>query len=259
MIKHLNVSDSLSTIVVVALYSVVAMVAGHAYAGTHGMSTKPPQVEDVLDRLFRAETLDELSRQPELWRSELSPEQRKFLVIALIPHLWSQQSLGLELPEGTVIETRYDWSKGIPSEVQRAERRLRHDVSMSAGRAAWAIEELLLCSLPVVIWAGSDDAARSTAIARACQGIVAAMEMPLVDGTERAPVEQRLAAARSEKSRPRLLAELAKDRSPDVRAAVAANRKTPYHTVTALLNDPEEVVRAAAEENHRRARSIGGD
>lgn len=212
--------------------------------------------DELLDQLFRAEEFSELYQQPGLWRSELSPEERKSLVVALIPHLWSQQSLRLALPAGTVIEPRYDWSKGIPPEVQQADRRIRHDLSMAAGRATWAIEELLLCSLPVVYWKGVEEDERSEAIARACQGIVAAMDVPLVDGTERAPVEQRLAAAQSEDSPPRLLAELANDSSAEVRAAVAANIRTPLETVRKLESDPVAAVRAAASENARRARSL---
>ncbi len=248
-LTKVSVTSILATLF--ALLTTLAMVESARKTPGDCQST-----EAILDQLFHAETLNELYRQPSLWRSELSPEERKSLVVALIPHLWSQQSLRLALPEGTVIEPRYDWSKGIPQEVQQADRRIRHDLSMAAGRATWALEELLLCSLPVVFWRGAEADARSEAIARTCQGIVAAMDVPLVDGTERAPVEQRLAAAQSEDSRPRLLAELANDSSAEVRAAVAANRQTPLETVRKLESDPDMAVRAAAKENARHARSL---
>lgn len=218
--------------------------------------TPDQQVERALRQLLETNTYEELIALPASWRSELSSSQRKSLVTSLLPYLWSSQELELVLPEGVVLEARYDWSKGYPEEVRRAKQRIRHDLLTRAGRASWAIEELLLCSLPVVLWANAEESARTDAIAKACQAIIEAMELPVVDGTERATVAQRLAAGVSVQSSPRMLEELAKDSSPQVRAAVAANRGTPLKVVVQLLKDPEESVRTAAEENLQHARRL---
>jgi hypothetical protein len=235
--------------------SSLLMINQHVYAKVIVKSAEcDPVIAAATDELWPVKNYEDLIRLIETWRRRLTPAQRHALVVTLLPHLSSRTELPFTVPKDTVIEARFDVSRGFPAAVLQAKHRLKHDPGTEAGRVTIALEELLLCDLPPIASIPVPDAARNATILRSCQHVVAAMNWPAADIASGATVEQRVSAASAITSSERLLAELSKDPAAEVRCGVAANPNTPLNVLDVLQNDQDKGVSSRARENRHRAR-----
>lgn len=178
------------------------------------------------------------------WRKDLTLAQRKELIIQLVAWLPREGELKLTVPNDVWLTAREDVRK-VTAQTLLAHRdaeRIRQDLLQENGRAAWAIEELLYCELPVCGGVNSENTPDH--VAQVAQFVIQAMQAPPVD--ESAAVGDRVRWAGDFYASQTLLRHLASDVSPQVRAAVARNPNTHPKILDALAKDTDPEVRQAA-------------
>ncbi|MBX9659360.1 MAG: hypothetical protein K2X00_12395 [Nitrospiraceae bacterium] len=211
-----------------------------------------------LTAMFLCGTYPELVNLVKEWRTELSEEMQKRILIALLQKLGSARPLNLREKDRIFVLSEQDSIAGnaLPPDSAAGKIVVRHDILTEGGRAAWAIEKLLPCELPRVL-SEMDDARRNALKEQAYALVISAMWIPdetavAEAGDIRERLQLKLAIGRyTDRS---VLSKLSKSRYVPVRTAVAANPRTLRVVLGQMLDDPSPQVRAAAEKSLQSAR-----
>lgn len=183
------------------------------------------------EAVFAAQNTKELALRAAHLRNDLSDSQQRELIVLLLRRIGSLKKCPFD-PSTDKVDTTDK----------------RHDLATETGRAAWALEQLLPCRLPVF----DGDPANCDRLAKASyQRVIETLTLP----AEMLPMNERVTVAASANAAKDVLSRLAKDPEIPVRRAVAENPRTTARALLPLWHDPDPGVSAAARQNLRRVRA----
>lgn len=209
--------------------------------------TPPTSLQAEVQTLFTTTDYEKLPPVIARWKEQLPPAERKQLLPALLRHVGSTKKLSLKDPERIIVSATRK-----PGKVEGKDQVVvRQDVFTEGGRAAWAVEQLLDCQLPVIP-ANAEDKTKERLSREAYEKVVEAMMLPLA----LLDAKQRAAFAASPQADKDTLDRLAHDTDVLVRRAVASNPRTRRNTIDRMRNDSDVQVKNAARENFYSSRTV---
>ncbi|MBX9659357.1 MAG: hypothetical protein K2X00_12380 [Nitrospiraceae bacterium] len=185
------------------------------------------------------------------WKRDLPDVEQKLQILALLRRFDSVTALALDEKEKIYIlsDGERNSSTATLPDAALGKYLVSHDPLTEGGRAAWAVEKLLSCRLPVVR-AGMGEEMRKMLREQAYEDVIGAMWLPdvtVLSGGEENLVERlQLKFARNNNTDVGALLILSESKFAPVRKAVAQHPRTPSGTLGRLLRDPDPQVRAAA-------------
>jgi hypothetical protein len=129
----------------------------------------------------------------------------------------------------------------------------KHDLSTNGGGTAWMLEQFLNCEFPPVSATTTSETIRNIQN-DARKYLMALDEMPIVaaDLTTKVDLSSRnklekIDLGKKEDTPLYILSELARESDVEIRRTIAANPKTPYHTIEMLCTDKDQITRETAQ------------
>ena len=180
------------------------------------------------------------------WKRKLNDSTEKEVAIRLMQRLGSTRATPLLMGEQVVIFWRHEGDQPRPT--ADGGDWTWQDLLIEGGRCAWALERLLEYD-PPAIKETMHATERQAAVKEAYVRVVRAMQMPVTVNVSVLSEADRIKVANSERTHPRVLSELASDKSVSVRRAVASNRFTPKRVQMKMYDDPDPEVVKRAQKN----------